>query len=164
MMSPFERRTLQRWLAARYDRTAFPDEFDRRLKDETGLADALARAFKETGEYIPAVFFDVDEGQEVEHAGPEDTYRVTITLLYLTDTDAEIAERAAEKAKERIEEIFRSRCSVKGAGVEWRWIELQGVEIISDEAMTYAQSLNLTRWQADHVSLRAVPPQPIANR
>jgi hypothetical protein len=163
-MNPSERRTLQRWLAARYDRAAFPDEFDRRLKEETGVADALAKAFKETGHYIPAVFFGIDEGQAVEHEGADDTYRLTITLLYLTDRDAEVAERSAEKAKARIEEIFRSRCTVKAAGVEWRWIELQGVEIMSDEAMTYAQSLNLTRWQADHVSLRAVPPQPVAQR
>jgi hypothetical protein len=122
------------------------------------------RFFKETGHYIPAVFFDIDEGRALEHDGPEDTYRLTITLLYLTDRDAEVAERSAEKAKARIEEIFRSRCTVNGAGVEWRWIELQGVEIMSDEAMTYAQSQNLTRWQADHVSLWAVPQQPLAVR
>jgi hypothetical protein len=34
-MTQKDRRTLRRWLAARYDREAFPDEFDRRMKEET---------------------------------------------------------------------------------------------------------------------------------
>lgn len=46
-------------------------------------------------------------------------------------------------------------------GKTWKWIELIEIDVISDEALTYSQSLNLTRWQADYVSLRSDPEQPI---
>lgn len=158
-----EHRTLQRWLAARYDRAAFPDEFDRRLKEETRVAEHLAKAFRETGKYIPAVYFDVDDGKELLRQGADDPYKLIVTLLYSTDEDIEVAEEAADQAARRVKEIFRSRCIAKDeSGVEkWRWIELQDVEVMSDRALTYAQSLYLTRWQADHISLRADPQQPI---
>ncbi len=72
-MTAKERNTLQVWLASRYRRAAFPDEFDRRLRD-TGVADRLARSFKDSGKYVTAVFFDVDEGQERVRAGVDDVY------------------------------------------------------------------------------------------
>jgi hypothetical protein len=161
-LKPKEHRVLQRWLAARYDRSAFPDEFDRRLDKETGIAEKLAKAFKETGKYIPAIFFDVDQGEEKARSGAGDPYELVVTVLYLTDEDTDAAKNAADEAKKRIIEIFRARCREKNAeGVEeWRWIELQAVEVISDNALTYAQSAVLKRWNADHVSLRADPPQP----
>ncbi len=162
-MTNRERRTLQRWLAMRYDRAAFPDEFDRRLKVETKIADRLADAFRDSGNHIPAIFFDLDDGKEVTRNGAEDPYELIITLLYLTEDDADVAQQAAQSAASRVVEIFRSRCCVKDKdGIErWRWIELQDVEVISDQALTYAQSQTLIRWQADHVSLRADPQQPI---
>jgi hypothetical protein len=164
-LSPRELRTLRRWLAARYDRPAFSDEFEKRIK-ETGVAERLARAFRDTGRYIPAVYFDVDDGQEITRSGALDPYVLGITLLYLTHEDAQAAERAANATAERIREIFRSRCIAKNeSGVdEWRWIELQFVEVISDQALTYAQSIQLVRWNADYVSLRANPEQPTENR
>lgn len=65
IMTGKEKSVFQRWLAARYRRASFPDEFDRRLKDITGVAERLAKCFKESGRHIPAVFFDVDQGAEV---------------------------------------------------------------------------------------------------
>lgn len=158
-----DRRILQRWLAARYERAAFPDEFDRRMTD-TKVADAIVKTFKDTGHHVPGVFFDVDEGHEREHTGPDDPYQLVITLLYATDVNPKVAEQAAMAAQKRIEEIFKARCRAKNAdGLEqWRWIELQAVEVISDQALTYAQSLLLTKWQADYISLRSDPQQPIA--
>lgn len=155
------RRTLQRWLAARYDRSVFSDEFDRRLNEETGVAEPLAKAFKESGKYIPAVFFDVDDGEELCRNGANDPYQLIVTLLYSTDESAEAGEKAATAAKKRVEEIFESRCSIRTAEgtVHWQWLELQAVEVMSDQSLTYAQSLLLTKWQADHVSLRADPQQ-----
>src|ERR1700722_13210567 len=161
-MTSRERRTLQRWLAPRYERSAFPDEFDRRLKDETGVAERLAQSFKETGNDIIAVFFDVDTGKELTRLGSEDTYDLLVTLVFSTSVDALAAEAVAKNAAKRIREIFRARCLVKdGKGVEtWQWIELAGVDVISDEALTYAQSIELHKWQADHISLRTDPVQP----
>ncbi|MBK5012479.1 hypothetical protein IAE33_004339 [Pseudomonas sp. S60] len=159
LMSGQERSIFQRWLAARYRRSSFPDEFDRRLRD-TKVAERLAKLFKDTGNHIPAVFFDVDQGMERARDGSDDLYELSILVLYKTDEDPEIAEEAAQAAVKAIEELFESRCRT-GEGKTWKWIELIEIDVISDEALTYSQSLNLTRWQADYVSLRSDPEQPI---
>ncbi|WP_410480273.1 hypothetical protein [Pseudomonas sp. DCA-1] len=159
LMNGQERSIFQRWLAARYRRSSFPDEFDRRLRD-TKVAERLAKLFKDSGNHIPAVFFDVDQGMERTRDGSDDLYELSILVLYKTDEDPEIAEEAAQAAVKAIEELFQNRCRT-GEDKSWKWIELIEIDVISDEALTYSQSLNLTRWQADYVSLRSDPEQPI---
>jgi hypothetical protein len=150
--------TLQYWLAARYRRSAFPDEFDRHLED-TGMAHRLARILKPLGTHIVAVFFDVDEGMELEHED-DDPFTLSISLLYSTDFDSDIAEEAAQRAAEAITATFRDRCFDKKAN-RWRRIELLECSPISDQALTYAMSRKLKRWNADYISLRAEPVQPM---
>lgn len=159
LMNGQERSIFQRWLAARYRRSSFPDEFDRRLRD-TKVAERLAKLFKDSGSHIPAVFFDVDQGVEKNRVGSTDLYEISISVLYKTDEDPEAAEAAALATAKAIEELFQNRCRT-GKGQSWEWIELVEIDVISDEALTYRQSLNLTRWQADYVSLRSDPEQPI---
>ncbi|WP_192983354.1 hypothetical protein [Pseudomonas sp. EggHat1] len=161
-MTNREHGVFQRWLAARYRRAAFPDEFDRRLKEETKIAEKLAKAFKDTGNHITAVFFDVDGGTENARNGADDPYELVVTLLYATDVDPAAARAAAVAAAETIRSIFEARCRPsKDSDDAWIWIELVDIEVISDEALSYAQSQLLKKWQADHISLRTEPEQPM---
>jgi len=155
-LTPIERNILQRWLAARYRRSAFPDEFDRRL-ERTGVQDRLSKILKSTGSLIAAIYFDVDQGEEVPRAADE-PYVLAIYILYSTETDPEAAERAAEAAKQSIRKAFRDRCLSKGTGA-WHDIELVECEAISDQAMTVQQAESLKRWSADHLSLRTESSQ-----
>lgn len=150
-----DRSVLQRWLAARYRRAAFPDEFERRLND-TGVAKRLAKIVEPLGKQLVAVFFDVDDGIEQDRKGEKDLYGLRIDLLYSTEDDPAVALEAADKAAAAIAAAFRERCFDAVAG--WKWIELLGCEPISDEAMTYAMSTQLKRWNMDYLSLRADPP------
>ena len=152
---PEDRSVLQRWLAARYRRAAFPDEFERRLND-TGVSKRIAKILEPLGKHLVAVFFDVDAGVEQDRKGPEDLYVLRIDLLYSTEDDPAAALEAAEKAAASIAAAFRERCFDAATG--WKWIELVGCEPISDEAMTYAMSTQLKRWNMDYLSLRADPP------
>ncbi|MGH8807205.1 MAG: hypothetical protein ACREX0_04935 [Noviherbaspirillum sp.] len=156
-LSPQARSVLQLWLAARYRRAAFPDEFDRRLGD-TRLREQLSKILKPLGVHIPAIFFDVDEGEEVARQGADDTYSLTITLLYSTDVEPEKAESDAMAAKKAIEDAFKRKCCNEGV---WQWIELRDCEVIADTALTYAQSCIFKKWQADHISLKSDPPQAV---
>jgi hypothetical protein len=159
VIKPKDRSILQRWLAARYRRAAFPEEFERRLND-TGVSKRIAKILEPLGRHLVAVFFDVDDGEERERKGAEDLYALRIDLLYSTENDPAAALEAAEKAAATIAAAFRDRCLDPGAG--WKWIELVGCEPISDEAMTYAMSTQLKRWNMDYLSLRADPPaEPI---
>ncbi|MBU2851712.1 hypothetical protein HF929_11700 [Acidithiobacillus ferrivorans] len=151
---------MQMWLAARYRRAAFPDEFDRRLKDETKLAERLGRLFKTTGSHIAALFFEVDGHREVFHSGADDPYELRIVVVYSTQQDPTAAQQAAAGSAAQINAAFAKQCKDQATG-QWRWIELASVDVLSDEAITYAMSQRLLKWQADHISLRADPVQPI---
>jgi len=155
VLRPEDRFVLQRWLAARYRRAAFPDEFERRLTD-TGVAKRIAKILEPLGKHLVAVFFDVDEGAEQVRHGEKDLYVLRIDLLYSTEEDPGAALEAAEKAVRSISAAFRERCFDAVDG--WKWIELVGCDAVSDEAMTYAMSTQLKRWNMDYLSLRAEPP------
>jgi hypothetical protein len=145
---------LQRWLAARYRRAAFPDEFEDRLR-KTGVGERIKKIVEPLGTHLVAIFFDVDEGKEVEREGPDDRYMLGVDLLYSTEKDPVAALSAAEQAASAISAAFRERCFIAGKG--WQEIELLGCEPISDEAMPYAMSTQLKKWNADYLSLRAEP-------
>lgn len=151
--------TLQHWLAARYRRSAFPDEFDRRLR-KSRVAERLSKILEPSGDHIIAVFFDVDGGDNREHEGENDPFMLSIDLVYSTANDPTAAEATAQRASLDIKAEFNKRCFDEQTRT-WRNIELQACTAISDEALTYAMSRKLKRWNADHVSLRAEPPQPM---
>jgi hypothetical protein len=109
---------------------------------------------------IAAIYFDVDQGEDVSRVGPDDPYTLAIHLLFSTEPDPEAAERAAETAKLAIKEAFRDKCLSKEMGT-WHDIELIECEAISDQAMTVQQAESLKRWSADHISLRTERPQAI---
>jgi hypothetical protein len=150
--------TLQHWLAARYRRSAFPDAFDRHL-NETGVAGRLARILGPLGNHVVAVFFDVEEGKERKH-DDGDPFTLSIHLLYSTAADPHTAQTAANSSVQAVTAAFHDRCWDKKMN-KWRGIELVECSAISDQALTYAMSLQLKRWNADYVSLRAEPVQPM---
>lgn len=159
LMTVAERAILQRWLAARYRRSAFPDEFDRRLA-ETGLRDRLGKILKPTGSMISAIFFDVDDGEEIVRTDINDPYKIAIYLLYSTEHDPGAAEDSADKVADAITSAFNEKCYSKDTDL-WRYFELVECVPISDEAMTIRQAEYLRRWAADHMSLRPNDPQAI---
>ena len=143
--------TFQRWLAARYRRAAFPDAFNARL-DATGIKDKLSRILAPLGEYIHAIFFDVDDGEEIKREAPEDTYTLDIYLLYDTSSDPRSAQIAVTEAREKIIGAFRDKLYTADQG--WRFIELRDCVPMSDDTLTYRQSLLFKKWNIDYVSLR----------
>jgi len=150
--------TLQRWLAARYHRSAFPDEFDRRLKN-TGLYKALVKLLKPLGQHIIAAFFDIDNEEQVVRDADE-VYSLAIYLLYSTAEDPLKAERVAQDAVQSISKTFETLCFNADNNC-WHKIELVACVAIADETITYAQSQRLKKWNIDYLSFRTDPVQPI---
>jgi hypothetical protein len=68
-LRPGDQSILQRWLAARYRRAAFPDEFEKRLKD-SGASDRLTKILKPAGQHICAIFFDLESAASASSAIP----------------------------------------------------------------------------------------------
>lgn len=159
-LSPEDHATFQMWLASRYRRSAFPDEFERRLMRETKLHDKIARAVKPHGELISGVFFDVDEGVEVTRVGPNDTYTLDITILHRAEPDFDAAVKAADTAAKAIEKAFKDKLFAPTK--TWQNIELRSCEPLSESVLTYQVFKQLKRWRLDHISLAADPQQPVS--
>ena len=148
-----DRYTLRRWLAARYDRQAFPENFARRLKQRVSgrktLADAIATVLDEAGVHIRALYFDLDKGEELER-GPADPYRLGIVVLHIGNGEDEAAYVAAERVATAIEKIFDQISDVT----------LEYCNPVSDSVLTIAQATSLKEWRMEHLSLRADPMGP----
>jgi len=145
---------LQLWLATRYRRSAFANEFDAHLKDRS-LRRQLGKIFAESGEEIRAVYFDVDGGNLVHRPDAADPFQLNIVLLYDGRKSPHTAD-VVDKAAEKIEAAFADAFLKDGT---WRGIQLLSCIAISDEVMTVAQSQLLQRWNLDHLSLEDDPPQ-----
>lgn len=149
---------LQRWLGARYRRAAFPDAFEKRL-NESGASARLSKILKPAGKHICAIFFDVDNGEEVQRNEPGDTYGLAVVLLYPSQLNGRESETVALKVKEQIETAFKDLFFNEHNS--WREIELLDCIVMSDEALTYAQSTLLKQWRLEHLSLREDPEDPM---
>jgi len=158
-LSPENQATFQMWLAGRYRRSAFPDEFERRLTRESKLHEKIAKAVKPHGDLIAGVFFDVDEGVEFTRDGPDDTYTLDITILHPADPDFDAAEKAADAAAKAIEKEFKEK--LFDPTKRWQHIELRSCEALSESVLTYQVFKQLKRWRLDHISLAADPQQPV---
>lgn len=159
MLSPTVKATFQMWLASRYRRSAFPDEFENRLK-EAKLHEKISKTLKPLGNMITAVFFDVDEGREVVRTEPDDIYGLDIILLYATEPDFDAAAKAADSAKDAIIRAFKAKLQDPQSG-SWKNIELRYIDTISEEALSYQQAKVWKKWSLDYISLGADPQQPI---
>ena len=159
-LPPANQAVFQMWLASRYRRSAFPDEFERRLTArEFKLHEKIAKTVKPHGELIAGVFFDVDEGAEVARGGPDDTYTLDIIILHSAEPNFDEAEKAAETAAKAIEKAFKDK--LFDPTKTWQHIELRSCDPLSESVLTYQQFKQLKRWRLEHISLAAEPQQSV---
>jgi hypothetical protein len=161
------RNILQKWLAARYRRAAFPEAFEARLRSpqmsgkETFL-DRIEGLLEAGGDHIRGLLFDLDEGEDVERVAPADTYQLGIVVLYNSLRDEPAAAAAASNAAEELERLFAE--AFESQTGEWQGICLTYCDPMSDNAITVAQSENFKEWRLEHMSLKDYPPQSTISR
>ena len=157
-----DRIILQRWLAARYRRAAFPEAFETRLRtkiDRRTLVEHIEAILDEGGEWIRCLLFELDAGDLREREGSGDVYRLGITVLYASVPDEPKAYAAASAAADALERIF-ARAFERQGGVR-ESIDLRYCDPISDAALTVQQREQLTEWRLEYLSLAADPPHPM---
>ena len=145
---------LQRWLASRYRRAAFPDKFESALNV---VKDKLTKILQTTGDHIRAVMFDVGDEQinrEIVR------FPLAITLVYVSEGEGQSACTTAEKACDDVTGLFEKAFEHPPADRDVM-IELRACTAISDEAMSLRQADSLKEWRSEHISLRSSPPGPM---
>lgn len=152
--SAADRKTLQRWLGARYHRPAFPNKFEERLRADR-IDEKIAKALDAAGEWIDALLFDLMDDRDREIDDSSEPYTLGILILYSTARDVTEGAKAAEQVRRRILEIFGKLYDKKSG---WRSIELVDCDI-ADTELSYAVWTTLQHWRLDHLSLRADPQQ-----
>lgn len=155
---------LQRWLAARYHRAAFPEAFEDRLRaavisGKRTFLKKIELILSEGGEHIRGLLFDLDEGKDIERKAPDDVYQLGINVLYDSAKDESTAAAVAKAAAHALEELFSTAFYSEQAS--WQNICLQYCDPISDNAITVSQREMLKQWRLEHMSLQDDPPQPM---
>jgi hypothetical protein len=145
--------TLRHWLAIRYKRAAFPDEFDRRMHDVTKLADRLDRIVRAIDPIISGIYFRLDT---LEERNPEDQtpYLLEIFLAYEPGRDPELSGDRAADAAESIRDSFKKKCFDEKENT-WTHIRLVEITPVSEDDITVSQAKQLQQWRLEHFSLRS---------
>jgi hypothetical protein len=150
LLTPDEHFSLQSWLAARYHRPIFPDEFDRRLKAKPQeIHKKIANTIKGTETDIIAILFNVDTR---EHQGSDDPYSLGIFLVYNVSEDPGRALATANKAASTIRSLFRQYYFKDG---RWNNIELRECMSVSADALSLYHFRSLKPWHFDYLEILA---------
>jgi len=129
---------LQRWLASRYHRAAFPEAFEGRLRaailpGKQTFLKRIESVLAAGGEHIRALLFDLDEGKSTERDRPDDLYQLGISVLYDSLRDEPTAAGVATKTAEDLETLFETAFfseesgwnkSVSSTAIQFRTVRL----------------------------------------
>lgn len=95
---------LRSWLAARYNRAAFPDSFVTRLS-QPKVDKKLAKLIEPTGSLLSAVYFEVDGGKAIDRSDSS-PYALKIVLAYPAGDEPEQPANRAEELAKSIDALF----------------------------------------------------------
>jgi hypothetical protein len=146
---------LRRWLAARYRRHAFSDAFEMRFKKVEGKFREILKA---SSSHLRAILFDLDDDSGADSVGADAPYVLDIYLIYTSQSGSGESLKKAQSTKEKVEKAFQNKYKRNGV---WSEIELRSCEVMSDNALTYAQYLQLSEWRSEGLSLRSDPIGPM---
>lgn len=143
--------TLRSWLAVRYNRVAFPDLFESRL-NESKVKRGLAKLIEPIHKSLSVVFFDVDEGTEIDRSDGS-AYILKIVLVYPPGDDPLETIDKIDELVEKIEALF-ARCHYDRAVNKWNGVHLMSCIAISEDEMTVGRARLMNEWRYEHMSLK----------
>jgi hypothetical protein len=143
-------RTIIKWTATRYLRSAFPDAFNERLAAAKRSMKRIETALKRDGGLVTGIFLRVDPTDEI---GPEEQYRVIMRLTAKEDVleQPQLATRALALS----ETIRQEFADIEG-------IQIIDYDLISEADFSLADLRETMRWDYDYLSYRAGTPNDTA--
>lgn len=138
---------LSHWLANRFERAAFPDTFNERIRSARSK---ILDRFKKQGEHLTAVFLTVNPDTELTS---NENYRVNLVGVMRASEFADDPTRI--KVSEAIGRVAASLKKCKG-------IDVLNHEILPETGVSLEDLRYLKRWDLDYLSLREgddLPPR-----
>jgi hypothetical protein len=143
------KRVLKQWLAARYGRPAFPNEFEERLR-KSKVERKIAKILELDAKYLVGLFFDLGEQRGTEAVEGE-PYALSVSVVYDANEGGADARGAAERVAVQLRELFESTYGKPDVATE---IALDACEAVADTYLTLADLRRVDQWRLEYISLR----------
>lgn len=138
-------RTILRWLTTRYDRAAFPDNFNNLMGKKYKLHEKVKKILtQESTNEIRGLLLKYKEKEKSTNVFH---YDLVILVLYDTSKDPTAAEKIAQTVCEKITEKFQAIPETVQVDEKADSIYLKQAVAIADSALTYQQFETLIRWE-----------------
>lgn len=142
---------LRAWLAVRYNRSAFPDDFVNLLK-KNKLGERLVSLLKKDGRDISSVYFDLGDSKK-SGCVAEGGYELQIVLAFLPGEDPEAMQRRMDDLADQIASEFWEKLFDEKTR-SWKGICLKGCMAVSEDDMTLSVARRLQSWYLDYLSVK----------
>jgi hypothetical protein len=155
-LSADEKRSLKQWLAARYGRPAFPNNFESRLRNiikKKSVEYHIAKILEAESSNLVAIFFDLGEERNVELSDGE-AYFLSISVVYDATEGGHTARKTAEKVADQLRNLFEQAYGATDKATE---IALESCKAVADTFMTLADLRKVDQWRLEYISLREEP-------
>lgn len=143
---------LRSWLGVRYNRAAFPDPFVDCLS-RSKVDKRLAKIIEPVGNLLSAVYFDVDDGKDIDHSDGS-PYGLKVVLSYPPGDDPEQTADEVEIIETAITKLFEEKHFDRSTG-EWKEIALKACLSISEDDLTVSKKRLLTQWRLEYMTLKS---------
>lgn len=146
-----EKRVLKQWLAARYGRPAFPNNFEARLTKCIGkrkLERQIAKILEPVAESLVAILFDLGEQRGVELPEGE-PYSLSISIVYDSNEGGSAAREVAESVAAEMVDLFTQTYGTAEIATE---IALERCTAVSDTRVSLADLRKVDQWRVEYIS------------
>lgn len=147
------KRALKQWLAARYGRPAFPNEFEERLRKRAGKRTVeylIAKILEPEAKYLVGLFFDLGEQRSAEAVEGE-PYALSVSVVYDATEGGREARLSAERVATHLRELFEETYGKPDVATE---IALDACEAVADTRLTLADLRRVDQWRLEYISLQ----------
>lgn len=150
-----EKRGLKQWLAAKYGRPAFPDEFEKRIrayddrKRKIRFENELAEVLREHSTYLLGLYFDLGQNR-FSDLPEQEPYELSIYAVFDSEKGWVEAENEAKTLCQKLRERFEF---YYGTPDRAELIALENCAAISDGEFTLAQVRKMDHWRVEFISL-----------
>jgi len=151
---------LRSWLASRYKREGFPENFGEYFGSKAAipvkeLEKKIEKILDSANRHIKMLLFDLDHGLFQEREPDADPYQLGIYVIYESEPDARLALSEAKRVAEELDVLLDS--AFKQEDGSWKGVQILFTDVMSDNSLTLYQRERFSEWKLDYLSFENEP-------